>query len=457
MRDISHEMRTPLNCVTLGLDILLESKDISPEKRHEYLLDVRQSVTVAVQTLNELLMYDKIESDTLKVDKTTVSVLELMETIKTFSLSMISASINFSHNIADVEEELSKFVIDGDLHKLNQVLRNILSNAIKFTPKGGCIAVLVELYEASSDRAMFAVTRYNINSTDILKFNRLKISCTDTGPGISKVYLSCLFLFRALLLLIKPLDHSFYLHKDNQKKLFKSIVQFNPHILQNGGGSGLGLFISDKIMELHEGSMSVHSEGEGKGSTFAITLPITFQSDAPALSTRKISSSKPMINLSDSRMTTPIDESSLLLHETAVAYDGVLSKTLVTILIVDDSAMNRKMISRLFTSSDEFEYNLLEACNGQEGVEAVLGDAESNRIDKIDVILMDNQMPVMDGVTAVNLLRKGGFANLIVMISGDSMNSDSVSMSGCGANHVMLKPISKDVLFDMIRSFIRDK
>jgi signal transduction histidine kinase len=89
------------------------------EKRHEYLLDVRQSVTVAVQTLKKLLMYDKIESDTLEVDKTTVSVLELMETIKTFSLSMISASINFSHDI----EELSKFVIDGDLHKLNQVLR----------------------------------------------------------------------------------------------------------------------------------------------------------------------------------------------------------------------------------------------------------------------------------------------------------------------------------------------
>jgi len=207
-------MRTPLNCVTLGLDILLENKDISPEKRHEYLLDVRQSVTVAVQTLNELLMYDKIESDTLKVDKTTVSVLELMDTIKTFSLSMISASINFSHNIADVEEELSKFVIDGDLHKLNQVLRNILSNAIKFTPKGGSIAVLVELYEASTDRAMFAVTRYNINSTDILQFNRLKISCTDTGPGISKVCLPHLFLFSALLLLVtsrRSLIHLFYL------------------------------------------------------------------------------------------------------------------------------------------------------------------------------------------------------------------------------------------------------
>ena len=132
-----------------------------------------------------------------------MSVLELLDTIKTFSLSMISASINFSHNIADVEEELSKFVIHGDLHKLNQVLRNILSNAIKFTPKGGSIAVLVEPYEASSDRAMFAVSRYNINPTDIIiKFSRLKISCTDTGPGISKVCLSSSFLCRILLSLI---------------------------------------------------------------------------------------------------------------------------------------------------------------------------------------------------------------------------------------------------------------
>lgn len=250
-----------------------------------------------------------------------------------------------------------------------------------------------------------------------------------------------------------------YLHKDNQKKLFKNIVQFNPHILQNGGGSGLGLFISDKIMELHEGNMSVHSEGEGKGTTFAITLPIAFQSDAPPVfSSRQRSSSKPLLKLSDSGMITPIDESSLLLHETTVTDDGIIiNKRLVTILIVDDSAMNRKMISRLFVSSDEFEYNLLEAGNGQEGVEAVLGDAESNRIDAIDVILMDNQMPVMNGVTAVKLLRKGGFVNLIVMISGDSLNSDSVSLSSCGANHVLLKPIRKDALFDMIRTFIRDR
>lgn len=196
--------------------------------------------------------------------------------------------------------------------------------------------------------------------------------------------------------------------------------------------------------------MSVHSEGEGKGSTFAIIVPIIFQSDAPALSTRQLTSSS-------KNALIPIDESSLLLHDITVTDDRILIKRLVTILIVDDSAMNRKMISRLFASSAEFEYNLLEASDGQEGVDIVLGDAENNRINEIDVILMDNQMPVMNGVTAVKLLRKGGFVNLIVMISGDSLNSDSVSLSSCGANHVMLKPIRKDALFDMIRSFIRDK
>jgi len=251
-----------------------------------------------------------------------------------------------------------------------------------------------------------------------------------------------------------------FLYKDNQKKLFKNIIQFNPHILQNGGGSGLGLFISDKIMELHGGALSVHSEGEGMGSTFAITLPITFLPDSPVASTRNVSFSKLSMQRADnesgqsSTLIAPIDETSLLLSECNENNDRMSNKRLVTILIIDDSTMNRKMISRLFTSSDEFDYNLLEANNGQEGVDAVLGDAESNKIKLIDVILMDNQMPVMNGVTAVKLLREGGFTNLIVMISGDSMNSDSVSLSSCGANHVLLKPIRKDTLFGMIRSFI---
>jgi len=258
------------------------------------------------------------------------------------------------------------------------------------------------------------------------------------------------------------IDCSSFLYKDNQKKLFKNIIQFNPHILQNGGGSGLGLFISDKIMELHGGALSVHSEGEGMGSTFAITLPITFQSDSPVVSTRNLPFSKPSMQLTNSgsgqssTMIAPIDETSFFFSEINANNDRMPSKRLVTILIIDDSTMNRKMIARLFASSDEFEYNLLEASNGQEGVDAVLGDAESNKIKLIDVILMDNQMPVMNGVTAVKLLREGGFANLIVMISGDSMNSDSVSLSSCGANHVLLKPIRKDVLFDKIRSFITD-
>jgi len=111
-------------------------------------------------------------------------VLDLLDTIRSFTLTMISGNINFSHNIGEVEYDLSKYIIYGDMHKLNQVLRNILSNAIKFTPKGGSITVCVEAYEVSTDRTMLASNKYSVKES---KFNRLKISCTDTGPGIAKV------------------------------------------------------------------------------------------------------------------------------------------------------------------------------------------------------------------------------------------------------------------------------
>jgi len=234
--------------------------------------------------------------------------------------------------------------------------------------------------------------------------------------------------------------------------------------LQNGGGSGLGLFIANKIVELHEGTLSVHSEGEGKGSTFSMTLPIVFKSDAivpTKMSSFSISSMQPKIGggfeKGSAALSISLKESSLLLSESKVTDDSLPNKKVVTILIVDDSTMNRKMISRMFSSSEEFEYNLLDAADGQEGVDAVLGGSLGYRMSEIDVVLMDNQMPVMNGITAVKLLREGGFKNLIVMISGDSMHSDSVSMGTCGADRVLLKPIRKDALLEMIRTFIHGK
>ena len=120
----------------------------------------------------------------MKLEKTTISVLELLNTIKSFSLFMNSSNISFIHNIDVFQEVLSKFSIHGDVHKLNQVLRNILSNAIKFTPKGGSISVCVEAFESLSERPEFSFSRF---STSDPQFNQLRISCTDTGPGIAKV------------------------------------------------------------------------------------------------------------------------------------------------------------------------------------------------------------------------------------------------------------------------------
>ena len=120
---------------------------------------------------------------------------------------------------------MDDYLIYGDFHKLKQVLRNIISNAIKFNqPNTGVIAVNIVLYHTDSyqeDISNYDSNNPNnniVNSNNLsnkVLFNRLKISISDNGPGISK---------------------------DNQNKMFKSVIQFNPGLLQDGGGSGLGLF-----------------------------------------------------------------------------------------------------------------------------------------------------------------------------------------------------------------------
>ena len=144
-------------------------------------------------------------------------------------------------------------VINIDPHQLSQVIRNLVSNALKFTNKPGLVKVTVDVVP----RSMYVMSSKNaaknnkvsvgIISPDMSRSSHfLRLTVTDFGAGISE---------------------------QNQAKLFKGIIQFNPGKLQEGKGTGLGLYISKGIVDTHKGQIWVESKGEGQGTTFTMILP----------------------------------------------------------------------------------------------------------------------------------------------------------------------------------------
>jgi len=244
VRYISHEVRTPLNTATMGVQVLTEDLmgAMADNETIQTIVDVKTSMDIAVNVLNELLTFDKLESGTLLLERTELNAMELIEkTVKPFQVqakrAKVSLSIIPNDEIILLITKTAKIYADDN--KVAQVLRNLVSNGLKFTPKGGKVEVFVDIVNVEVNRS--AITKY----AEPVK--HLVISVTDTGPGISE---------------------------ENQKKLFNDIVQFNPGKLQGGGGSGIGLYISHGIVKLHEGELSVASKGEGHGCTFTLTLPL---------------------------------------------------------------------------------------------------------------------------------------------------------------------------------------
>eukprot|EP01039_Chlorochromonas_danica_P003829 gene3829-4180_t len=195
------------------------------------LTQVNDSCQVALSTLDDLLTFDKIDEQKLVVEMQDISPWSFVcAAAKPFSINAKQTHVHFAVKLHDRESGWARrHMIRGDPFKLSQVLRNLISNALKFTPAEGNVEVRVQRDP-------------DFNNKDIVR-----ISVTDTGAGISP---------------------------QNQKKLFGQYVQFNAGALQQGKGSGLGLWISKSIVEMHEGQIGVISEGEGCGSMFYVDLPL---------------------------------------------------------------------------------------------------------------------------------------------------------------------------------------
>ena len=212
------------------------------------------------------------------------------------------------------------------------------------------------------------------------------------------------------------------------------------------------VIVSYRIVQLHEGTLSVHSEGEGTGTTFTLTLPIHPHPPSEADSNPDVSSgmNQTMARRSPTTRRMRIDPTdsvdmfapdySMHRHPSRPSFyrSGFPQ---VRLLLVDDALLNRKMLRRLL-DRDQFAFS--EAADGVQAVKAV-ADSMANDT-PIDLVLMDYQMPNMDGPTAASRMRAMGYKGPIIGITGNALESDISEFMSKGANKVLTKPVDLTML-----------
>ncbi len=216
---ISHELRTPLNAM-LGWTRMLRAGNLPEDRRERALETIERNAVTQAQLIEDLLDVARIASGKLRLDTQSVGIAHVVE-YAIDSLRLASDARNVQ--VVTVLDSHAGHII-GDPHRLGQVMWNLLSNAIKFTPRGGRIHVRLERVDSS-----------------------IRVSVSDTGQGIAPEFLP---------------------------HVFERFKQEDGKITRTHGGLGLGLAISRHIVELHGGSISVTSKGEGQGSTFTVNLPV---------------------------------------------------------------------------------------------------------------------------------------------------------------------------------------
>ena len=323
---MSHEIRTPMNGIIGMTEIARQNKD-NPGKVDDCLKKVSLSSKHLMLLINDVLDMSKIESGKIQLKNELFDLRLFLENIENiYSVQAEEKEIDFKILLFGQIDEL----IGGDSLRLNQILTNLLSNAFKFTSKGGSIVLSVSELKHEKDSVL------------------LRFSVKDTGMGIKK---------------------------ENLEKIFEAFEQENSEITHKFGGTGLGLSIVRSFSELMGGSVAVHSE-YGKGSEFEVNLPFA------------VTENSHMIEWKTDK--TP---------DQSVIADKTYNFKGKHILLAEDNELNREIAVELLGKVTGAMID--EAEDGQKAV-ALFEESEKNYY---DLILMDIQMPRMNGFEATKKIR----------------------------------------------------
>jgi signal transduction histidine kinase/CheY-like chemotaxis protein len=364
LANVSHELRTPLNSV-IGFSELLTDPgfgELSPRQR-EFLSDIRDSGEHLLALINDILDLSKIEAGKLDLNREAVDVAELLRE----SASMLRPQAAKKGLTLEVAGVAGRAHVDPRL--VRQVLVNLLSNAVKFTPENG-----------------------RVDAAATFEGDDLVLTVGDTGIGIPE---------------------------DDQEKIFLEFYQVDGSYARKYEGTGLGLALVRRMMDLHHGSASVTSR-PGKGSTFTCVFPsCRIGADAARAAVAEAAPAAP--------------------ESAPPAFGG-------TVLVVEDNPVNRKLARNVLRSRG---YRVLEADTGEEGIEIA-------RRERPQLILMDLQLPGLDGMEATRRLKADPRTSTIpvVALSAHAQGVDEERALAAGCAGYIAKPIRLSRFPQQVRTFL---
>lgn len=363
MAAMSHEIRTPMNGI-VGMANLMAGTKLNAEQR-EFTDTILESARNLLSIINDLLDFSKIESGRFEFERTPFRLRHaLKKAVHPLRFKAEEKGLKLELDVDDNTPE----VLVGDPLRLQQIVINLVGNAIKFTGEGS-VTVAASAIAAGSGAVM------------------LQIDVKDTGIGI-------------------PQDKLGY--------VFESFTQQHSAISRSYGGTGLGLAIVRQLAELQGGNVEVHSES-GMGSTFTVSIPFEVSNEIPAVAPRRVPG------------------------------PGTVNGMLVglSILVAEDNPINQKVVRNTLAKQGA-DVTIVE--NGQLAVDLLIAGAA-----RYDAVLMDLQMPEMDGYEATRRIRQELHSDIpIIAMTADALKGEDERTKVAGMTGFVSKPFEPDDLYQKI-------